>query len=164
MTLPLQGRPLLKKNPAKSSMFSYLFGNRRAGPRRDLVDVATSLQTSPKYMYELPLWKDKPVIPIEEVVTGYYLRFPCLDIPGVMGKIATVLGEHKINIESAHASVKEFRKDEKTSFVHIFTEPAREKDAIESIKKIKKFNVIRGDITFYRLLGDASNGIRNFGT
>jgi homoserine dehydrogenase len=130
----------------------------------DIIDIATSINTSPKYMYEIPLWKDKPVIPIEEIITGYYLRFPCLDIPGVMGKIASVLGEHKINIESAHASVKEFKKDEKTSFVHIFTEPAREKDAIDSINKIKKFNVIRGDITFYRLLGDASNGIRNIGT
>jgi homoserine dehydrogenase len=124
---------------------------------RDLVDVATTIRTSAKYMYEFPLWREKAVLPIEKIQSGYYLRFPCLDIPGVMGKIATVLGENNINIESAHASVKEWKKDEKTSYVHIFTEIAPEYAVQKSIKQIKKFNVIRGETTFFRILGEVSN-------
>ncbi len=40
MTLPLQGAAAVEKDPAKSSMLSHLFGNRWAGSRRGLVDVA----------------------------------------------------------------------------------------------------------------------------
>jgi homoserine dehydrogenase len=120
---------------------------------RDLVEVATSIKTSSKYMYEFPLRNDKPVLPMEEIDSGYYLRFTCLDVPGVMGKIATILGEHNINLESAHASrQKQIRKP--TAFVHMFIESACEKNIFTAISKIKKSKFIRGDVTVIRILGD----------
>ncbi|KON28445.1 hypothetical protein AC481_01725 [miscellaneous Crenarchaeota group archaeon SMTZ-80] len=131
---------------------------------RDLIDVATTIRTSAKYMYELPLWREKSVLPIEEVESGYYLRFTCLDVPGVMGKIATVLGENNINIESTHASVAERKKDEKISYVHIFTELASEKAIQNSIAQIRRFNVIKGEITFFRILGEVSDVKRTIKT
>ena len=36
---PLQMTAAVEKNPAKPSMFSYPFGDRRTGARRGLVDV-----------------------------------------------------------------------------------------------------------------------------
>jgi homoserine dehydrogenase len=128
---------------------------------RDIVDVTTSIRASSKYMYEIPLWRDKPVIPIEDIQSGYYLRFSCIDVPGVMGKIATALGDNNINIESAHASIKE-AKEEKISYVHIFTEPSPEKHIQESIRQIKKLKVIRGEINFIRILGEVSNVTSDF--
>jgi len=121
---------------------------------RDLVEVATSINTSSKYMYEFPLWNEKPVLPMEELDSGYYLRFTCLDVPGVMGRIATILGEHSINLASAHASRRE-RRREPTAFVHMFIESACEKNIFTAISKIKKSKIIRGDITVIRILGDA---------
>jgi homoserine dehydrogenase len=121
---------------------------------RDLVEVATSINTSSRYMYEFPLWSEKPVLPMEEIDSGYYLRFNCLDVPGVMGRIATILGEHSINLESAHASRRE-RRREPTAFVHMFIESACEKNIFTAILKIKKSKIIRGDITVIRILGDA---------
>ncbi len=120
---------------------------------RDLVEVAISINTSSKYMYEFPLWNDKPVLPMEEINSGYYLRFTCLDVPGVMGRIATILGEHNINLESAHASRRE-QKREPTAFVHMFIESACEKNIFTAISKIKKSKIIRGDVTVIRILGD----------
>lgn len=131
---------------------------------RDLVDVATSLQASPQYMYEFPVWKDKPVIPITDIISPYYLRFTCLNVPGVIGNIATVLGENKINIESTHASTDIGRKQQRTSFVHIFTEAASEHDIIKSLNTIRKLKVIRGEIKLFRILGEISYGIRDITT
>jgi len=90
----------------------------------NLVEVATSIKTSSKHLYEFPRWHEKKVLPIEEINSGYYLRFTCLDIPGVIGRIATVLGENNINIGSAHATRKEQKKPDKTGYVNIFIESA----------------------------------------
>jgi homoserine dehydrogenase len=127
---------------------------------RDLVEVGTSINTSSKYMYEFPTWNEKRILPITDIISGYYLRFPVLDVPGVMGKIATVLGENKINIESAHASAIGGVRAEKKSYVHIFTEPALEKNILKSMKKISEFKVNRGEATTFRILGDVTNGDR----
>ena len=124
---------------------------------RDLVEIATAGKATPRNKYEYPLWNERPVLPNDEVNTGYYLRFTCLDIPGVMGRIATVLGEHNINIESAHASKLE-QKKEPTALVHIFIQTAREKDINAAVKKIKKFKIIRGRTTAIRILRELSDG------
>jgi homoserine dehydrogenase len=121
----------------------------------DLVEVATSIRTSSKYMYEFPLWNEQPVLNMEEINSGYYLRFICLDVPGVMGKIATVLGDHNINIESAHASRRDQSKGDKTAYVHIFVELAREKNIFNAISRIKDFNIIKGDTIVFRIMGDS---------
>ena len=123
---------------------------------RDLVEVATSINTSTHFMYDYPLWNDRPVLPISEIYSAYYLRFTCIDVPGVMGRIATVLGQNNINIESAHAS-KWRQKHEPTASVHIFVESAREKDISTAISEIKKFKIMRGDTTIIRILGETSN-------
>jgi homoserine dehydrogenase len=121
---------------------------------RDLVEVATSIKTSSKYMYNLPLWQDKKVLPIEEIESGYYLRLICIDVPGVMGKIATVLGQNNINIGSAHAARMPQKKSEKTAYVNFFIESAREKDIFEAIKQIRKLKIIKGKSTVIRILGE----------
>ena len=37
---------------------------------------------------------------IEELVTRFYTRFLCLDIPGVIGHLGTCFGNHKVSLES----------------------------------------------------------------
>jgi homoserine dehydrogenase len=124
---------------------------------RDLVEIATSIKASSRYIYEYPLWNDKKIIPIEEIRSGYYIRLICLDVPGVMGKIATVLGENSINIESAHASGRRRAKETKTAFVHIFVESAIEKDIRKAISLIKKLKIIKGESKVFRILGETRN-------
>ena len=124
---------------------------------RDLVDVGTTIKVAAKYMYEFPLWNDKPVLPIDQVESKYYLRIPCHDMPGVMGKLATILGKNRINIESAHASVKTNKSDKKISYVHFFTALGKEKQVQQSIEEFNKLNVISGKIQFFRILGENSD-------
>jgi len=124
---------------------------------RDLVDIALTIKSSAKYMYEFPLWNDKPLLPISEIESKYYLRIPCVDVPGVMGKLATILGENKVNIESSHASIKIIRSDNKISFVHFFTAITRESQIQNAIKQIVNLKVIHGEYQLFRVLGDEAN-------
>ena len=124
---------------------------------RDLVEVATSIKTSSHYIFDFPLWYDKKVMPIEEIKSGYYLRFSCLDIPGVIGRIATVLGENNINIGSAHATRKKQNISGKTGYVNIFIESAKEKNILSAISQIKKFRIVKGEATVIRILGERSD-------
>jgi len=96
-------------------------------------------------------WNPKPVMPIEDIVTAYYLRFPCVDKPGVVGKITTVLGENGINIGSAHAEVN--KKDENgLGYVHILIDEAREGDIRQALNNIKQLDIMRGKVKLFRIM------------
>ena len=46
--------------------------------------------------------KARRIKSIEELETQYYFRFSAEDRPGVLSKIAGILGEHQISIQSVH--------------------------------------------------------------
>lgn len=124
---------------------------------RDLVDVAIAQESNNHQLLPAPGWIDKPVLPISEINSRYYLRFPCLDTPGVIGQLATVMGQHKINIESAHTSVKEARTENSVSFVHFFTAITREGQVLDSLAEIRKLKAIKGEIKLLRILGESED-------
>jgi len=41
----------------------------------------------------------RPLLPMNDVVCRYYLRFPVADRPGVMARLAGALGERGVSIE-----------------------------------------------------------------
>jgi homoserine dehydrogenase len=65
-------------------------------------------------------------VPLGDLFARCYLVFTVLDRPGVLGKIASILGEHEISIES----VIQQGRDEAEGAVPIviLTHPAREAD------------------------------------
>ncbi len=40
------------------------------------------------------------LVPIEEIVTRFYVRFLCQDVPGVIGHLGTCFGDHQVSLES----------------------------------------------------------------
>ncbi len=71
----------------------------------DLVDVVRALTTDPKnrvphLAFQPDELADTPVLAMEQVETAYYLRLTALDEPGVMARIASILGEEGISIEA----------------------------------------------------------------
>lgn len=71
----------------------------------DVVDVARVLTADPNnrvphLAFQADKLSDTPVLPMEEIETAYYLRIRAKDTPGVMARVATILSEHNINIES----------------------------------------------------------------
>lgn len=120
----------------------------------ELVDIASTLKTSSKYMYEFPMWNEKKILSIEEIYSGYYFRVTCTDRPGVMGNIADILGEHMININSAYATAGEKGKNENLANVHFFINHALERDVNAAIKTIQRLDVVHGKVVFFRIIDE----------
>lgn len=118
---------------------------------RDMIGVTSQMFTAEYSDRNKPVWNDKVVLEMENVSTSYYLSFPCIDKPGVMGQITATMGFYKVNIASAHAQAAKSHKD-LYSYVHIFTDIAKEKDVMEAIKHIEKLQIIKDKIKFFRLL------------
>ncbi len=71
----------------------------------DLVDVVRALTTDPlnrvpHLAFQPDELVDTPVLRMDEIETAYYLRLSALDRPGVMARIASILGEEGISIEA----------------------------------------------------------------
>ncbi|MBS3803112.1 MAG: homoserine dehydrogenase [Oleiphilaceae bacterium] len=71
----------------------------------DIVDVARSVacgssQRVPYLGFNPDAMENLGVLPMEDIQSAYYLRIQALDRPGVLAKVASVLSEHGINIES----------------------------------------------------------------
>jgi len=118
---------------------------------RDIVSVANLIYDAPrKDPYRLN-WNDKPVMPMDEIISSYYIRLPCHDRPGVIGKITSVLGKFKINIGSAHAEI-DMQSPMQMGFVHILVDHAKEKDVQKAMNEISNLDLMREKIKYYRIL------------
>jgi homoserine dehydrogenase len=40
------------------------------------------------------------IAPLDKLISRYYVRFLSQDVPGVIGKIGTIFGDHHVSIES----------------------------------------------------------------
>ncbi len=119
---------------------------------RDLVATGslTRAHSSRRREYRIN-WNHKPILPIENIVSAYYIRFPCVDEPGVVGKITTALGNANINLTSAHAEV-----DKKThpdlGYVHILVDSAPEHAILRAIQTVEEMGILKGHAKFFRIL------------
>lgn len=94
-------------------------------------------------------WDTKKIKPIEEIISRYYLRFPIIDQPGVIGKIGTILGKYDISITSADASLVEKQKNEGN--VEILTHETKERNIRSALKEIDKLSMVRDKSILIRI-------------
>ena len=71
----------------------------------DLVDITRLATADPEHRvphlaFRPDGMKDTPVLPIDEVITAFYLRLVVADEAGVLAKITTILAEHDISIDA----------------------------------------------------------------
>ncbi|MBF8258013.1 MAG: homoserine dehydrogenase [Actinobacteria bacterium] len=79
------------------------------------------------------------VSPFSAVRAEYYLRFQVLDKPGVLSKIAGVLGAHSISISSV---IQKGRKEESAVPIFIVTHNARESDMRAALEETDRLPVV----------------------
>ncbi|QCF25278.1 homoserine dehydrogenase [Hydrocarboniclastica marina] len=106
----------------------------------DLVDVARSVaagssQRVPYLGFEPEALEELAVLPMEEVHSAFYLRIHALDRPGVLAKIASILSEHGINIESIMQ--KETEVQDNTIPVIILTHTVKERQINRAIADLE---------------------------
>jgi len=110
----------------------------------DIVSVAVG--TAARAFSELNIWPDRlelmPQMPIQDVLSRYYLRLEVEDAPGVFAQIASIVGQHDISIsavlqheppETAGAGVP----------VIITTHKAQEGQVRKALAQIDAMKVIR---------------------
>jgi homoserine dehydrogenase len=119
----------------------------------DLADVGRNLIHGvngrvPVLSYQPETITGIPVLPMTEIVTNYYFRFAALDRPGVLSKIAGILGDHEISIKSVH---QKGRKDNGTVPVVMLTHNAHEADMKQAIDKISALDMVEGDPVVIRI-------------
>jgi homoserine dehydrogenase len=66
----------------------------------DLIDIARAGKSSPMLGYTKPLESGLKLKDKSDIISSYYLRMQVEDKPGVLAKIATILGDHGISIET----------------------------------------------------------------
>jgi homoserine dehydrogenase len=73
-----------------------------------------------------------------------------LDRPGVLAKIASVLGRHNISIAQVWQRSRDFKN---TVPIFLLTHGAQEKNLVKAVAEIDKLSVVKGK-TFYLRIED----------
>lgn len=121
----------------------------------DLIDLARDvLGGSPGRVPPLSVQRTHlrqiPVMPIEEILSEYYLRFQVQDRPGVLAQITQVMGGRNISIESMFQPSQADRPEDPVQVV-LITHQAREKDVQDSLRKIQPMEFVRGPTQMIRI-------------
>jgi len=112
----------------------------------DIADIARNIQAGvagriPHLGYRKDQSLKKSFMPIEEISTNYYLRIKVADKPGVLAKIAGILGEKDISILSV---IQKPAPEDKFVQVVMMTHEAREADMMEAIKTLSLIKEVGG--------------------
>jgi homoserine dehydrogenase len=91
----------------------------------------------------------RPMLPLEDVRSKYYLRCGVVDQPGVLGQLMTILGAHHVSIEQV---VQDTKSADPVSVV-VLTHEAREGDMRAALAEIDKLNVVKVGARVIRIAG-----------
>ncbi len=86
--------------------------------------------------------------PMDQLVTHYYLRFTVKDQPGVLAKIAGVLGKYRISIESM---VQPHRHEAEAVPIVFMTHEAEERNVIAALAEIDQLDVVQEETLLIRI-------------
>lgn len=105
----------------------------------DIVDVARLMTADPEHRvphlaFQPDQLKDLPLLPMDEVVSSYYLRISVTDRAGVLAEITRLLAENGISIE---ALIQKGSLSEGTAEVVLLTHRVKERQANAAIAAIE---------------------------
>jgi len=112
----------------------------------DIIEIARG-NKNPMLGYKTPLEIEKlELISPENILSKYYLRIAVKDELGVLEKIAHILAENNISIES-------FLQKPRNGYVKLLfsTHKAIEKDIKKAIREIEKLSFIKKPINYIRI-------------
>ena len=89
-----------------------------------------------------------PIKTMEQIVSPYYLRFTVKDQPGVLGKIAGILGKHDISIESM---IQPHRHEAEAVPIVLMTHDAAERNVTAALAEIDTLDIIQEETLLIRI-------------
>ena len=120
----------------------------------DIIDVARALATTPDcrvphLAFGADVLSDLPILPVAEVETAYYLRLQAQDRPGVLARVASILSERGINIESIMQ--KEVEEQDGLVPIIILTHRVREQSMDDAIAAMEALDEVAGPLMRIRV-------------
>ena len=87
----------------------------------------------------------RPLVPVEDLRSAYYLRFGVHDQPGVLGQLMTILGAHRVSIAQVVQDVNASSPDASGQpvWVVVLTHEAREGDVRAALAEIDRLPIVR---------------------
>ncbi len=104
----------------------------------NLVDIARRGKGSPMLGFTKPLEGELTLAKSDDIETKYYIRMEVKDKSGVLAKVASVLGEQDISIETM---VQKGAKDGNANLL-LSTHMAKEKDIKQALQKLTDIKVV----------------------
>jgi homoserine dehydrogenase len=121
----------------------------------DIIDIARRITSKDVYNpSSYSFYQKLPQLPFDLSRSRYYLRFQALDKPGILSKIAGILGENAISI----ASVIQKETEEKYEHVPLvmMTHEALEADIIRAVQTIDGLSEVEGRARIIRVINGDS--------
>ncbi|MDO8292654.1 MAG: homoserine dehydrogenase [Gallionella sp.] len=120
----------------------------------DLVDVTRMHTADPEHRvphlaFQPDQLSDLPILPMDEVITSYYLRMRVQDKPGVLADITRILADEQISIDAVIQ--KEPGEGEDQTDLILLTHQTRERRINAAIAKMEALPVVAGKVTRLRL-------------
>jgi homoserine dehydrogenase len=89
----------------------------------------------------------RPLLPLSDIRSKYYLRFGVVDQPGVLGQLMTVLGAHHVSIEQV---VQDAKAKDPVAVV-VLTHEAREGDLRAALAEIDRIAIVKSPVRVIRI-------------
>jgi len=124
----------------------------------DLVDV-TRLHTAdpehrvPHLAFQPDSLANTPILPIEEVTSGYYLRLRVADVTGVLANITRILADEAISIDALLQKESEHvdGEDKGETDIILITHETVEKQVNAAIEQIEALSTVVSKVTKLRM-------------
>jgi homoserine dehydrogenase len=113
----------------------------------DIIDISQNGHGHADAVWHVPEGRPRPVA--GDVESKYYLRFPIRDVPGVIGLIATALGNRGVSISHASATLVEGKPGHGN--VKILAHDCRESELRKALAEIARLPVLSGKPVMIRI-------------
>ncbi len=117
----------------------------------DIIDICRNIQSNAQTRIPMSFYgpqNRRRTVPISEIESRYYLRFTVIDVPGVLGRLTTALGEQQVSIASV---VQKERAPRDNVPIVILTHHAREQFVRDAVARIEKTEIVRAPTQLIRI-------------
>jgi len=119
----------------------------------DVVDVVRTLTSDPEnrvphLAFQADALSDLPILSMDKVETAYYVRLQCVDKPGVLANVASILGDSDISIE---AIMQKEPVGDAPATIILLTHRVNEGKMDTAIAAIESLDAVIGSLTRIRL-------------
>ena len=119
----------------------------------DIIDVVRTLTSDPEnrvphLAFQPDALSDLPILPMDQVVTSYYLRLQTKDKPGVLSDVTKILADSGISIE---AVIQKEPVGDADATIIMLTHQVVEGKMFEAISAIESLSTITAPVTRIRM-------------